>query len=174
MDRARDELMFGIRRSVRYHLRRRAYFEFMDRLSSFFLILLGSSAMAGIAPYKWIGFLVAVVSSLKLIFAPGLRAGVHAQFVKDFTRLEQELSRDDTEETFSKAKAMRLDLESTEPPILRVLDAICHNELARAQGITDPNEYVHLSSLQRLMAHLFSWREHTLKKGDPTGARIWS
>jgi hypothetical protein len=30
--------------------------------------------------------------------------------------------------------AQRLDIEACEPPILRVLDSICHNEMMRALG----------------------------------------
>ena len=164
--------MFGIRRSIRYHSKRQAYFEFADRFASFLLILLGSGVLLeALDGYRaGLGLGVAGLSSLKLIFVPGFKAGIHAQFVKDFTRLEKELSHTRSTAVVRKVTALRLDLESTEPPVLRVLDAICHNELLRAMDIKDPKEYARITWFQRLTARVFSWRSHLVKKGQCHGA----
>ena len=163
------QLLFGVRRSVRYHSRRQAFFEGVDRWTSFALLLLGAGSVAlvlrgidGVAVLA--GCSVAVLSGLKLVFAFGLRAGQHAQFVRDFVSIEKKLVADPSPETVQEAQSNRLDVEATEPPVMRVLDALCHNELLRAMGITDPDEQVPISRLQRLTANLVSWGEHSIAK----------
>ncbi len=166
---ARYHLAFGIRRSARYHSKRQAFFEAFDQASTFVLIILGSGVMAPIRAENifWIGLAVASVSAMKLVIGFGRRASVHSQLVKDFMRLEKELSQDDSEETFRRVKGMKDDLDASEPPVLRVLDVICHNEINRALDITDPDEYAEITPFQRLASPFFSWRPHTLKKGSP-------
>ena len=50
----------------------------------------------------------------------------------------------------------RLDIEAKEPPIYRVLDVICHNEVAKALG---KEKYrVKVTRLQRLFKNIFDIR----------------
>ena len=51
----------------------------------------------------------------------------------------------------------RLDIEADEPPIRRILDTLCHNELWRAMGYPE-SEMVPVSFLQRLFANYFDFR----------------
>lgn len=164
------KLLFGVRRSVRYHSRRQAFYESVDRWTSFCLLLLGSGSVAlaiegSRAGSITVGLLVAVVSGLKLVFAFGLKASRHAQFVRDFTRLEEQLYEDDSEETVSAVTRERLAIEATEPPVMRVLDVVCHNELLRAMGNEDPKERVQLNWFQHLTANFFNFGERNLAKG---------
>ena len=170
--RDRYHLAFGIRRSARYHSKRQAFFEAIDQATTFVLIILGSGAMVPIweGDRFWLGLAVASVSGLKLVFGFGRKASIHSQLVKDFMRLEKELSQDESEETFRRVKGMKNDLDASEPPVLRVLDVICHNEINRALDIDDPREYAEVSPLQRLTAPFFSWRPHTLRKGANGGS----
>lgn len=60
----------------------------------------------------------------------------------------------------------RLEIEAEEPPILRVVDILCHNELLRAQGYDPTIEatlYYDVSPLQRFFAPLFDIRAHNIK-----------
>ncbi len=60
-------------------------------------------------------------------------------------------------------EAVRLDIEAREPPVLRVLDTMCHDELVTALGIED----VHRSNLrwwQRWPANLVDLGAHRLRK----------
>jgi hypothetical protein len=54
----------------------------------------------------------------------------------DFIALEKEILLADhlNEDQLRQLEAQRLDIETKEPPILRTLNRICHNEEARAQG----------------------------------------
>ncbi len=166
------ELLFGVRRSIRYHSRRQAFFEGVDRCTDFILLLLGSGAVAlALQDHKTFtlaaGFGVAGISGLKLVFSFGVKASRHAQFVKDFTRLEKQLHPGASDETVAAVAKERLDIEAAEPPVRRVLDVICHNELLVAMGYdakTLQQEWVRLTWFQRLTANLFNWGEHRLVK----------
>lgn len=165
------KLLFGVRRSIRYHSRRQAFYESVDRWTSFFLLLLGSGSVAlaiqgSDSGMILVGTFVALLSGLKLVFAFGLKASRHAQFVRDFTRLEQQLCKDDSVETVSAVTQERLAIEATEPPVKRVLDVICHNELLRAMGIEDPKQRVQLNWFQYFTANLFNFGERNLAKGN--------
>ena len=166
------ELLFDVRRSIRYHSRRQAFFERADRCTDFMLLLLGSGAVAlALQDHKTYtlaaGFGVAFISTVKLVFTFGFNAGRHTQFVKDFTRLEKRLHADASDETIAAVTQERLDIEAGEPPVKRVLDVICHNELLAAMGYdakTLQQERVRLTWFQRLTANLFNWGEHRLVK----------
>lgn len=163
-------LLFGVRRSIRYHVRRQAFCESLDRWITFALLLLGSGAMALALREQqaWVlgaNFVVAFLAGLKLVFGLGMKAGIHARFVSDFTRLEKRLRASASAEEVAAVTWERLELEASEPPAMRVLDVICHNELLTAEGYSDPAERVKLTWWQRHTANLFNWGEHRLQKG---------
>ena len=165
-----DDLLFGVRRSIRYHSRRQAFFEGVNRWTNFLLLLLGSGTVALAVRDRpsWIlglGLGVALVSSLKLVFAFAVKATQHAQFVRDFTLLEKRLRADASEETVKAVTQERLDLEALEPPVMQVLDVLCHNDLLRAMGYTDEKEQVAVTWWQRQTAHFFNFGTHRLAKG---------
>ena len=167
-------LIWGVRRSVRYHRKRQAFFESLDRWTSFCLLLLGSGSVALILHENdgWAmvaGVLVAVFSSLKLVFAYSRKAARHGRFASDFTRIEKKQIADESDQAVKEATGLRLELEANEPPILRVLDILCHNELIRAMGIDNPGEKVPVLWYQRLLANWFDVREHMLAKGSRAG-----
>ncbi len=131
------KLLFGVRRSIRYHSRRQAFFERLDRWFAFVLVLLGAGAVASVLQDNktWTlaaGVGVTCIAGLNLVFGFGVKAGRHAQFVKDFTRLEKRLHDDDSDETVAAVTKERLDIEAAEPPVMHVLNDLCHNELLQA------------------------------------------
>ena len=67
------------------------------------------------------------------VFAPGLGARQHNDLAREFIGLERDLVRvgDVTPERLAELTARRLDIEAAEPPILRVLDAMCHRATDR-------------------------------------------
>ena len=133
-------LLFCVRRSIRYHSKRQAFYERLDRLSDFTLLLLGSGTVVlvlqeypGMAVAA--GFCVAFISSLRHVYSYGAKAGLHSRFVRDFTQLEKRLRADDSIDTVAAVEEERLEIESAEPPVMRALDVICHNELLVAMEI---------------------------------------
>jgi len=165
-----DDLLFGVRRSIRYHSRRQAFFESVNLWTNFLLVLLGSGTVALATEDRYavilgLGMSITLISSLKLVFAFGVKATRHAQFVRDFTLLERELCGDTSEIAVKTIIQKRLDLEAVEPPVMQLLDVLCHNELLRAMGSADEKEQVAVTRWQRWTAQLFNSGAHRLAKG---------
>ena len=164
------DVLFSVRRSIRYHSKRQAFYESVEQWTTFVLLLLGSGVVAlaleGLQAWNLaVGFGVALLSGLKLVYAFGSKAHRHARFVGDFTTLEKRLRGDSSGETVAAVTRERLDLEASEPPIKRVLDVICHNELCRAMDYSD-EERVRVTRLQRLTANLFNYDDLPLLAKD--------
>lgn len=165
-------LMFGIRRSIRYNLRRRQHFERWQIFSTVLTMLSGSIAFtsaSGIIPTHLAhtvtlasSAFVAIISAFTLALSPTRKAWEHADFVKKFISLEKEMINSKiNKDNLTKLSSMRLDIETTEPPVLHVLNTICHNELARSMGYTQ-SHLAEIGPIQRFFSPFFDWREHTL------------
>jgi len=133
-------LQFGVRRSVRYHQRRRGFFERLDTLASLLSVLFGSAVIVGVlAAHSTVlvlaaSVLVTLVASFNLVLGSVRRAWQHADLARRFTDLERRLLAEPDEALLRELTAQRLLIEADEPPVLRVLDVLCHNELLRAEG----------------------------------------
>jgi hypothetical protein len=139
------DLLFGVCRSIRYHNRRRRFFDNLQRLKTWLTLVFGSTAMAtllaqtspaGTQPLLPILFtaLTSAIAALDLVVASSTRARLHADLARRFFELERTitLTKDPTEDNIRTWRAERLSIEADEPPILRVLDILCHNELLLA------------------------------------------
>ena len=107
--------------------------------------------------------LVTLVASLDLIVGFSHKARTHTDFIRQFTDLERKLVAPDGEQdtTVALVHGEVLELEATEPPVLQVLDTLCHNELLRAMGHS--REYqVPVGIIQRRFAQFFDLNAHTL------------
>lgn len=165
------DLLFGVRRSVRYHYRRRA---FHDRLSKTAAVLSAISGSATIItlfsalPKAWpVGFAaaVAVFSAINLVLSPAQAARAHHDLIKSFLGLEKDILAVDpkvmTAEDYNRLNARRLDIEAEEPPPLKVLNCICHNELTRAMGY-DSSQQVEIKWYHRWTAPFFDFCDHRI------------
>ena len=93
-------------------------------------------------------------------------ARLHVGLSRDFIELERSLLRAEdhlTREEFRELRGRRLEIKAGEPPPLRVLDVICHNELARAMGY-DKSERAKVGRIQRLAANFMDINAHKLEK----------
>jgi len=155
-------LFFDVRRSIRYHDRRRAFFETLHRLTGALTVLLAGSVLFDIARPgdnpAWLlalAAIAAVLSAFDLVAGYSSRANRHADLKRRFVALESGiLAADADDATWQDLAAERLAIETDEPPIYRALDVLCHNELARAEGISDTYR---LPAWAALTAHLFHW-----------------
>ena len=172
-DTAREygKLLFGVRRSVRYHNRRRLFFDRLHKFATFLSALAGTATVASVLaklPAPWtiaFALIVAVFSIMDLVVGTAQAARLHNDLAKRFIELEKALIalKDPTPEDIAGLTAQRLDIEADEPPPLKVLDSICHNELLRALGY--PEQYfVKIRWYQRLLSQFFDIREDTVKK----------
>ena len=154
-------LEWGVRRSIRYHSRRRAFFDSLQTTSTFLSMLAGGAAATQLAQagnaVTWLSLAVAFFSGLALVTRASVRARDHHDLVKQFTEIEKKLLTA-TAETLPALIEQRLSIEATEPPVLRLLDAQCHNELCVAEDRMDG--YFKIPTLRGWFAQIsdFGWQ----------------
>lgn len=166
-------LLFGVRRSVRYHLRRRRFYERFRDAALFVAAASGSAAVAAFGSELTARLADSVeaavpaavtVMALAYLVAGSLRkARLHTDLGRRFIALERRLvaaGSSPSDAALVEATQERLAIESDEPPVLRVLrvlDTLCHNELLRAMGYPR-SEFVPVSAPQRLLANWADFR----------------
>jgi hypothetical protein len=91
---------------------------------------------------------------------PNLRRVIRLE--KKIVVLDAKLSGDALKIKWQELVAERLAIEEKEPPILRVLDTLCHNELIRAEGY-DKTSYVKVNRVQRLLALFVDFNQSALE-----------
>ena len=154
-----DDLLFGVRRSVRYHMRRQRYFDRVNDFGMIVTFLAGGSTLATVLALGHVfqiiaATLTAIVSASHVIFSPARRARDYNAIAQSFVGLEQDIIRagsDPTDDQLVTLSLKRLEIEAQEPPINRVLDIICHNELCTAIGTHD--QRVNVTMVQRWLAN---------------------
>ncbi len=170
-----SDVLFGVRLSIRYHAKRREFFETLHNLSSFTAVVLGSAtAWAFLGDHRLLGMTAAMVvtffGGLELVLGTIKRSHDHTDLGRKFTELEKRLLEDRSESAVLEVERQRLDIQADEPPVLRVLSVICHNEQLRAQGfdeLEDSDEFVPVTWIQRLLSQLVDFRRHAIRKGSP-------
>jgi hypothetical protein len=138
-----DDLFFGVKRSVRYHLHRRKFFERWKLIANFLVIASGGTVITvtssgDVNKSAWLigsGIVVAIVGTLDLVIGFSDKVRDQRDFVKAFSDLEAEMTEDSVTKTrLVEFTNKRLKLEVDEPPIMHVLNKFCHNELVIAMG----------------------------------------
>jgi len=164
-------LLFGVRRSIRYHNRRRMFFDRFNLITKALSVVFGSATIYTVlsqtSPKATIGAaaIVTLFSALDLVVGTVRMARLHDDLARRFIALEKEIVQTihPTEENLARFTAQRLDIEADEPPVYRVLDALCHNELARAEGHPQ-EEFAKIRLYQRWFAQFFDIGEHRIHK----------
>lgn len=161
--------LFGIRRSIRYHNRRRAFLDCLDQFGKMLSVMLGSAVIYGVLDKDYhvvaltASALVTSVSAINLVAGTAQRARAHFDFARQFTALEQRMLVPESAETLAAITTVRLDIEANELPVLQVLDSLCHNELLRAEGY--PREdFVIICWWQHLFAQIADVREDLIRQ----------
>ena len=176
--------LFGIRRSARYHERRRAFFEAVNTwilasqvtVSSSFGALVLLNSEEGPRTYSDVGvFVVALVgllAALNLVVGSQRRAFLHSSLAQKFAQLEQDITPHEHDEKIGISfvndfRRKRLAIEEGEPPKLRIIDLLSHNELVVStyQHMT----YYPISWCVRFVGHVIDMEpsEKLLEKGKP-------
>ncbi len=157
------KLLFSVRRSVRYHDRRRRFYEVWNTVTVAAATIGGSAAVVGFlyeAAPDWlpaaISAFIAVVGAIDLSVGTARRADHHGSLARQFIAVEREFahgrSLDDDEH--ERLVGERLRIEATEPTVLRLLDVLCHYELLRSLG--DADKHPSVPWHRRLLAHWVS------------------
>lgn len=103
-------------------------------------LILGSAAIYGVLQEnaKNVALIasatVTVVSSINLVVGSAQRGRDHTDFMRKYVELEKRMLGKPNEELLLEVSAARLTIEAEEPPVLHVLNSICHNDMVRARG----------------------------------------
>jgi len=165
-------LLFGVRRSVYYHLHMRNFYDRFNLLCSSILIsvfgycysLLKTSGGEQIAPLAAV--LVTVLFMLNLAVRSLWKARLYHDFYRRFVALEKSIvaTHNVTADELSAWTIERLIIEADEPPILLVLNAICHNRLAREMGY-GIEHCARITFYQRWLSSVVDIAGHKIKVG---------
>lgn len=168
-------LLFDIRRSRRYHLRREQSFGRLHFVAGFLTALTASATFAAVLADlpagPWLAALTAAFGAVGLAGQPLSRALAHRDLTRAFTRLEKDLRRPESEITeaeLHRLQIRRLEIEEREPPTIQVINVSCHNEEVVAGGYGAE----HLARVRwhhRVLASLFDLWPHSLHKAAPRG-----
>jgi hypothetical protein len=162
------KLEFSIRRSMRYNLRRRAFFEFWHRMTSASAVLFGSATLTSLfanLPMHYTAsaaVVVTVLGGFDLVIGLASHAWTHADIARRFIELEKQMiAVTPSEAELRRLTGARLDIERDEPPVLNVLNVICHNDVCLAQGLHA--DIVPLTWMQRQLANFTDIGLHKLR-----------
>lgn len=167
-------LIFGVRRSIRYHERRRAWFEAWHNLA-WTLSFFGSSAAAAAifgqwsAEFFWFPVAVAILLAADLVVGFSRKATLHHLLGRRFAALERSIPlRSLSAEEYQWFNAQRLEIEQDEPPVKRLLDVLCHYALLRSLGGTkrDLRKMDRISRWRQFSANLWSHEGYIAKLED--------
>ncbi|HEY2975896.1 MAG TPA: hypothetical protein VGJ48_25505, partial [Pyrinomonadaceae bacterium] len=154
------DLLFHVRRSIRYHDKRRGFLEGFQKTKSLVAIVVGSAAMVTLMNsianrvLMIAALAVGILSAIDLVFGVNAKAREHSDLRRRFIDLEKEIIgiAAPTASLIREMEQKRRTIEADEPSILRALDAICHNEQLIADGYAE-GDLLEIKGHQRLFAH---------------------
>ena len=142
-----DDLLFHVHCSIKYHARRRRFFENVNNAALFVAFLFSTATMSSLLDtpagasglLAFLGELPAVATSvligISLVGRVGTKANDHNDLKRRFIRLQQRMERERgevNEAAVGKLVEERLAIEADEPPINRVVQARCYNEVVKS------------------------------------------
>ena len=164
-----QDTKFDALRNAIYHTERSRFFNLVNRILNFIVIVLGAAVVGKIAaPHTgfdiWIELGVVLFATLQLVFDFGGRAGTHAFLQKRYYDVlaDMEMSGDvDSTKAKKKWSAKLLTIAGDEPVTMRALDAIAYNSAldsltADPQVLRDNRLYV--PWWQRCLKHFVAFQ----------------
>ena len=160
------ELLFAVRKSRRYHMHFQLSYARWNAVGTFLTALMGSATVAAAFgnPSDWVVKALAATTALLAAFNFSLRttarALLHHELGQEFTFLEIDIRKagEGTDETtFHSLVARRLEIEMREPPPIKSLNLLCHNEEVEA-GPYDKKWKKPVSRYKRFLACAFGLR----------------
>lgn len=163
------ELLFGVRRSIRYHRHRQRFFDRLNKVGNILAALSGSATLAAslssaTSLLPWLAGATAVFSAADLVVGTATAARNHHDLARRFTALEQRLleTQEPDEVMWREVIQQRLAIEADEPPPLLVLNSMCHNELLRAMGYPEKDQLM-IRGYQRWLAQWTDIQGHAIR-----------
>jgi len=172
-DATRGELIFRVDVSVRYHDRRRAFFDLMHKLVAAVSVLGGSAAVFGVVSLlkEWqfgeltilVGALaVSMLNTLDLVIGFSPKAREHDSLYRRYIELDAEMVKDlnPSPETVRAWESKVLMIERDDPPVYWGIYAQCWNQSVHSlgrkkHGLLDTDKF----RLWFGLGHFFRYRE---------------
>lgn len=113
-------------------------------------------------------FFLALITFIDLVVNSTRMSRLHSDLYRQFVDLEKDfiLAGDAPEDlVLRQLHARRLSLEAEEPPVLTILNLLCHNEIVYAYGY-DKSHLVPITAWQRFWAHFYSFGEQDALSGS--------
>ena len=164
LDRHWHDLLFAVRKSVRYHERRQRFFLACNRFVSFVTAASGTSAVVTLlndadkTVVMAIALLITLAGLMDLVFGTARRISEHGNLAREYVALERRMTlAERSPESLRELTAARLEIEEREPPILRVLNVLSHNDVMRSMGYPR-SQWARVTPWQRRFAPFFDFR----------------
>jgi hypothetical protein len=112
------------------------------------------------------GGIVAFFAALDLVVGCFNVARDHHDLIRNFSGLERQIiaaGKDITEKQLNEFVVRRLEIEEDEPPQLRVLNVLCHNDVVKALG-SDKKYLVHVGFWTRLTSDICDFGADNLER----------
>ena len=174
LDERTYDLLFAVRRSVRYHDRRRRFYEMWNTFTVAGAVIGGSSAAAVFMADSTVvsavlSAAVALLGATDLAVGTARCANRHGDLARQFISLEREFAhgRNLKNKEYPELVRRRLEIEASEPPVLRLLDAMCHYEIMRSQD--NAKRLPRVPWWRRVAAQFFSQTTYALSLPEAVG-----
>lgn len=137
----RWNLDFVVSKSIRYHAYRRSFWDTLNNFSKTLTIVSGTAVLVTlVGAYKiaatTMAIIVALTSATDLVLGFSEKARSHDGLYRAFSLLAQDIAENENpdEQTISRWRRRRLEIEMDEPFIVDLLERRCSGEEARARG----------------------------------------
>jgi hypothetical protein len=164
-------LLFDVQRSIRYHDRRVAHFDWLHKVTSITTIFVSGVVLLDLidsnkepepVSVKVFAAVAAVFGIFDLVYGFSHRANQHRDFKRRFCALERDVTFAKSAETVVAGQLKRMEIDAEEPPIFRALDAMCYNETLIARdwspGLPMPS-LIKVPLYQRWTARWVRWED---------------
>lgn len=164
-------LLFDINRSIRYHERRMAFYDYCRIFTNVLTMIISGAVIFDVfhspetaypLAQVTLGLISASYSLMDLTLGGfGKLADNHKHLRKRFSDLKRSIiASNHDQQQLPKFEQERLLIEADEPPIYVALDSLCHNEQLIADGYTytkNLKEFASLTTWQKLTSNLYRW-----------------
>lgn len=173
MSKEKYDLVFDLLRNMRYHAAREAWFAGWSKFSQFLSVLFGTAAGVTLLSTLFtpevrvfvsaaLGFFVAIITTLNLVFdlsgAARLHAGIRQRFAAVLANIEAEPILDRT--SIASARAEMAKIYGDEPPVKMAVDALAWNETRRSLASNlSGDDLIPIKWHQRILRHIFAFSD---------------
>lgn len=154
------QLDFAVGRSLRYHAKRRAFFEHCNHWTRAISAIAGFGTVAMVIQgFHWAtitaGTIVGIATALDLVFDYSKRTMAYDDLYRRFADLGIKISdTSHTAENYRQLVTERRKIEKEEPTVMIVLDAVCHNEERKSRGFDDTYK---INPMQKMLCQCFDF-----------------